>query len=118
MPVVGKHDEIISRDLAVARVGRDHIDFAIGDGLVHEFRLHLPLRPKVQTVGVTQRQPFRACEDFIVAGNGEPSGMTGEITDRVDIQRFGFFACHRQCVGVLETEGSEHFNTGCCPQPP
>ena len=41
---VSKHGEVISRNLAVARIGGDHVDFAFGDSPVHEFRLHLPLR--------------------------------------------------------------------------
>src|SRR5262249_52771311 len=100
----GEHGEPICRYLTVASIGRDNIDFAVGCGPVHEFRLHLTLRAEIQAIGGPQCRPFRSREYFIVAGNSEFPGARGKISDRADVHPLALLSLHSQGVSVLESE--------------
>src|SRR5258708_1048673 len=56
---IGERHEVVLGDLAVARESGDEVDLASDDGVVHERRLHLPLLPEGEAVGLAKSAPFR-----------------------------------------------------------
>jgi hypothetical protein len=114
---VGKHGEVVSRDLAIARIGGDHVDLALANRPVHEFRLHLSLRAKIQSVSGAQQGPLRSRKNLIVAGDTEFTCVSRQIGDRANIQRVSFLSCHRQRVGIFESEWPNHMNVRCRCEP-
>jgi hypothetical protein len=105
---VSKHGEVISRNLAIAGIGGDHVNLTFGNRPVHEFRLHLPLVAKLQTIGGPQRGPLRSRKNLIVARDTEFTCVSRQIGDRANIQSVGLLFCHRQCIGILESKWPDH----------
>jgi len=83
---------------------------ALGHRRVHQARIEAALRPELHAVAIPDREPLGTGEELVVPADRELGGAVRQIREGLDPERLGSFACHRQCVGVLEAEGAEHVN--------
>ncbi len=110
MPRVAEHQEILRRDPSVAGEGRDHVDVAPRQRAVHEGRAVGLLGTEIERIGGAQRRPFRAAQELDVAAERKLRGMLRQVRDRGHPQRLRPLAPHREHIGILEAERTQHLD--------